>query len=98
MAKKKAIATTGGKRQAAVPTRGATPANKPVAALSADHIGATAGEVWHLLADGGPLTPATLKKRVDAPGDVVMAAVGWLAREGKLSFSSNGRTTKVSLT
>jgi hypothetical protein len=71
---------------------------KPVAPLlTDDEIGPTAGLVWQSLNDEGSQTIAALKKSVDAPGDLVMAAVGWLAREGKLAFETSGRTVKISL-
>ncbi len=56
-----------------------------------------AGEVWGLLANGDGQTLAAIKKRVDAPADLVVAAVGWLAREDKLEFTTSGRTVKLSL-
>jgi hypothetical protein len=66
-------------------------------ALSSVEVGNTAGEVWQALSSGGPQTLAGLKKQVAAPGDLVAAAVGWLAREGKLSFRANGRSVVVEL-
>jgi hypothetical protein len=63
---------------------------------SVEQIGETAGVVWHLLNENGPLTVTKLVKEVDAPRDLVMQALGWLAREGKVSID-NGRTKTVSL-
>lgn len=71
------------------------PAAKP-AGWSDEQIGDAAGKIWHALA-AGPQTVASLKKAIDAPGDLVPAALGWLAREGKLSFDNNGRSVTVSL-
>ncbi|TWT88550.1 hypothetical protein Mal64_20330 [Pseudobythopirellula maris] len=65
--------------------------------LSEELIGRTAGEVWGVLAADGEQTLAAVKKRVMAPGDVVMASIGWLAREGKLTFKTSGRSLKLSL-
>ena len=63
-----------------------------------EQIGETAGEVWHLLADDRePLSLAQLAKRIDQPRDVIMQAIGWLAREDKLVIEENGRTRYVSL-
>jgi len=56
-----------------------------------------AGDVWGLLVRDGTLTVAAIKKSIDAPGDVVLAAIGWLAREDKLEFLTQGRSVKVSL-
>jgi len=43
------------------------------------------------------LTIAKLVKEIDAPRDVVMQALGWLAREEKLEIEGDGRTRTVSL-
>ncbi len=63
-----------------------------------DRIGDIAGKVWHALNSKGSITLTQLSKEVDAPRDLVMQAVGWLAREGKLSVEEKGRTRKVTLT
>jgi hypothetical protein len=65
--------------------------------LSSEMIGETAGDLWRLLSERGEQTIAGLKKAVDAPDDLILAAIGWLAREDKLAFDANGRTVKVSL-
>jgi hypothetical protein len=65
--------------------------------LSNEIIGNMAGDVWKILAERGGQTFAGLKKSFDAPDDQVMLAVGWLAREDKLAFETNGRTITVSL-
>lgn len=66
-------------------------------ALSAHDIGLVAGEIWGFLAEKEPQTLAAIKKAVTAPADVIAAAIGWLAREDKLEFSTSGRTLKVGL-
>ncbi len=60
-------------------------------------IGETAGIVWHTLEKGGAMTLAKLLKEVDAPRDVVMQAVGWLAREGKVEIEESKRKRMISL-
>jgi hypothetical protein len=60
-------------------------------------IGDTAGEVWHALNDNGPLSLAKLFERVGGNRDVVMQAVGWLAREGKIDIVETKRGRIVSL-
>lgn len=62
-----------------------------------DQIGEMAGAVWQVLTAQGPKSLAALKSSIDAPPELVLAAVGWLARENKLSFDSSGRAVKVSL-
>ena len=60
-------------------------------------IGETAGVIWRLLQDNGPQTIAKLAKEVDAPRDVVMQALGWLAREDKITIDEESRSRLVSL-
>ena len=60
-------------------------------------IGTAAGLVWHFLEEHGPVTMTQLAKEIDAPRDVVMQGVGWLAREGKVSFHNGGRSKRVGL-
>lgn len=86
----------------AAPVPKASAAKKTVAKpaaplLTSDEIGTVAGLVWKSLLGESGQTAAALKKSVDAPGDLVMAAVGWLAREEKLDFEISGRTVKISL-
>jgi hypothetical protein len=69
----------------------------PPRPISSDEIGHVAGEVWGLLHSNGDQTLAAIKKSIDAPADLIVAAVGWLAREGKLNFASDGRTVKLGL-
>jgi hypothetical protein len=60
-------------------------------------IGETAGMVWHVLNAKGPQTIAKLVKEIDAPRDVVMQGLGWLAREDKVNIEEEARTRVVSL-
>jgi DNA-binding transcriptional ArsR family regulator len=60
-------------------------------------IGEVAGEVWKALSENGPMTMAKLVKAVGEPRDAVMQAVGWLAREGKLSIDDQGRNRMIAL-
>jgi phage gp16-like protein len=89
------------KATAAPEGRSPTPAKKSVASaerqLCSDEIGHVAGQVWGLLHSHGEQTLAAIKKSIDAPADLIVAAIGWLAREGKLNFSNDGRTVNVSL-
>jgi hypothetical protein len=62
-----------------------------------EQIGQTAGIVWHILDEQGPQSLTKLAKRVDAPRDTVMQAVGWLAREDKLRIDETKRGRIVSL-
>ena len=60
-------------------------------------VGETAGRVWHVLAENGPMTATKLVREVDAPRDVVMQAIGWLAREDKLTIEDGPRSRLYSL-
>lgn len=65
--------------------------------MSTTEIGHVAGDVWGVLSRDGALTVAAIKKTVVAPPDLVLAAIGWLAREDKLEFTTHGRSVTVSL-
>jgi hypothetical protein len=56
-----------------------------------------AGLVWKTLDENGPLSLAKLVKQIDAPRDTIMQALGWLAREEKLSIEDTSRGKIVSL-
>jgi hypothetical protein len=60
-------------------------------------VGETAGRVWHLLNDRGPQTLAQLRKCLDGSGEFVGFAVGWLAREDKVTITQEKRSLKVAL-
>ena len=68
----------------------------PNGSLTAE-IGETAGVIWHALEKGGSMTLARLAKEVSAPRDVVMQAVGWLAREGKVEIGEVKRKRTITL-
>ena len=70
---------------------------KESAPAGVDRIGLVAGEVWHLLHEAGSQSPTQLADRIKAPRDLVMQAVGWLAREGKLQIQEQGRRKTVAL-
>ena len=65
--------------------------------IHVEQIGHTAGAVWKTLSDNGPQSLAKLVKAVGEPRDTVMQALGWLAREGKISIEEEGRSRIVSL-
>jgi NDP-sugar pyrophosphorylase family protein len=63
-------------------------------------IGQAAGIIWKYLAEHNdrPPTIAELQKLKGVGANDAVAAVGWLAREGKLVLKQEGRTTRVQLT
>ncbi len=60
-------------------------------------IGETAGEIWSLLGEKGPLSLPALKRQVKAPAEFVLMALGWLAREDKLEVERKGRVQLLRL-
>ncbi len=62
-----------------------------------ERIGDVAGEVWRFLEKNGESSLSAIGDSLDAPRSKVHMAVGWLAREDKLSFRENGRGTLYSL-
>ncbi len=105
MAKKKAASTASGaatatkKAAAKSPSKSEANGDSSTAAavLGAEQIGMTAGSVWLYLSENGETSLTALKKEIGGAADLVLAAIGWLAREEKLDFTVNGKTVKVAL-
>jgi len=68
-----------------------------VIAHEVDSIGTVAGTVWDYLESSEPVTLSKLARDIEAPRDLVMQAVGWLAREGKVEFHEGARSKLISL-
>jgi predicted transcriptional regulator len=62
-----------------------------------EELGAAAGAVWEYLNDNGEVSVNKLTKETDLDTKMVQRAIGWLAKEDKLSFSQKGRTEIVAL-
>jgi hypothetical protein len=60
-------------------------------------IGDAAGTIWRYLEEHGETTLSRLRQGAKLPEQMVLMGIGWLAREEKLSFVKEGRTTKVGL-
>ena len=60
-------------------------------------IGTVAGLVWQTLYEEQPISVAKLARTVEAPRDIVMQAVGWLAREGKVDIEETSRGRVIRL-
>ena len=67
--------------------------------IDVDVIGTAAGVVWERLRREGEagVFLTDLKKTPGLRADEVTAAVGWLAREGKLHFTPSGRRVSIAL-
>jgi hypothetical protein len=61
------------------------------------HVGEVAGTVWRVLSENGRISTSKLVKAVDEPRDTVMLALGWLAREEKITIDEEGRNRMVAL-
>ena len=60
-------------------------------------IGKAAGQIWDVLQAKGKASVAQLPKLVGEKDVVVYQALGWLAREGKISYRTEGNRTIVEL-
>lgn len=63
-----------------------------------ERIGTAAGLIWRYLNEQGPVTLSRLARELDEPRDIVMQGVGWLAREGKITFFEGARSKQIMLT
>ena len=62
-----------------------------------EQVGQTAGIVWQRLATAGPISLTGLAKELKISRDLVMQAIGWLAREGKVVITQRGRNRSISV-
>ena len=62
-----------------------------------DAIGEMAGNVWNALNQKGSQTVAKLKTALKADPFILDAAIGWLAREGKVEVSKAKSSITISL-
>jgi len=64
-----------------------------------DFIGNAAGMIWsYLEQQSKPVTLSTLKKEIDVSSTVLMMALGWLAREGKLDIEISDESFSYKIT
>jgi len=55
--------------------------------MTVEQIGTIAGEVWKALAEQNASSIKSIKKATKLKEKEIYAAIGWLAREGKLTLS-----------
>ena len=60
-------------------------------------IGKAAGISWQYLEQHGETTLSKLKQGAKLSEQILLMALGWLAREGKLNFVQDRRSLKLSL-
>lgn len=61
------------------------------------NIGEVAGNIYNALNENEELPISQISKMIDAKDTVTYQGLGWLAREGKLCYRTEGRRTFVSL-
>ncbi len=64
--------------------------------MNVEEIGTNAGKVWEALSNGAK-SVKDVKKATKMTDKQVFAAIGWLAREGKLNVSEADKEVYVSL-
>ena len=57
----------------------------------------TAGKIWRFLGQNGQTNVSQLAKSLKDKNEVVLQALGWLAREDKINYTVKNRRTFVSL-
>jgi Winged helix-turn-helix domain (DUF2582) len=57
----------------------------------------TAGKAWRFLGQNGQTNVGQLAKSLKEKDEVVLQAIGWLAREDKIDYTVKNRRTFVSL-
>lgn len=63
-----------------------------------EKIGEVAGKVWDQLQEEGEQSTSAVARALEEPQTKVNMAIGWLAKEGKLDFDTEGRGNLLSLT
>jgi hypothetical protein len=58
-------------------------------------VGETAGRVWQVLHRNGKSSLSVVKRETKTPEPLVLMAIGWLAREGKIDFHRQGRALQL---
>ena len=53
-----------------------------------EDIGINAGGIWSLLSEKGRLSISAIVEYTNYKGEQVLLALGWLAREGKVQFTT----------
>ncbi len=61
-------------------------------------IGDVAGAIWRVLHEKDKVALSTIPKAIKRKDTIAFQAVGWLAREDKIQYQTQGKTTFVTLT
>lgn len=60
-------------------------------------IGESAGRIWQYLSENSPAALEQMNTSLKLKESLFYMAIGWLAREDKLTFEEAGKTMKLSL-
>ncbi len=60
-------------------------------------IGKAAGKIWEYLDNNGEASVSKITKETGLNRNDVQRAIGWLAKESKLNFETQGRSELLSL-
>ena len=60
-------------------------------------IDSAAGTIWRYLNEHGEVTLSKLKQGTNLSDQLLFTGIGWLAREEKLNFTTEGRSVRVCL-
>jgi DNA-binding transcriptional ArsR family regulator len=62
-----------------------------------EEIGAAAGQIWSFLSENGQASVSKIAESTGLDKNTAQRALGWLAREGKLSLERKGKNEFFSL-
>lgn len=62
-----------------------------------EEIGTTAGEIWDYLEKHENASPSKLIQELNITERLVLMGIGWLAREGKLTYEKRSHATYFKL-
>jgi predicted transcriptional regulator len=66
--------------------------------MTAEKIGQAAGLIWNMLSQtSGQVNITDVAKKTNLTTQIAYQGLGWLAREGKLTYHIKGRSVYVSL-
>ena len=63
-----------------------------------EKIGGVAGEIWQVLGTRGETALTQLPRMVKYKSEVTYQGLGWLAREGKINYTTKAGKTFITLT
>lgn len=66
--------------------------------MNTETIGCWAGQVWNALNEADVLDTKQIKKITKLKEKEICAALGWLAREGKIVFEESGDDKEILIT